>query len=160
MTKNRPNSFAVELPNKAQDPNNFYKKGLMAELKKYPWLTVDGQNPPPTASGIDEATHGNLITFGTADKHDVSWIRRPDYARERGINPIFDLVKDWNTVVDKLKTFADSKKPVTMKLSNGCQATFHKNYVKVGYNALPYADVQVVFTNADIVALYLSLQRG
>lgn len=158
MTKNTAYSFAVQLPTKEQDPNNFYKKGLMDLVKTAPWLTVDGQNPPPTRSGIDEATHGNLITFGTADKHDVSWIRRPDYARERGITPVLDLVKDWNTVVAKFQDFAKSKNPYTT-LSNGAKVTFHKNYVKVGYHAYPYADVQVVFSNADIIAMYLGLQR-
>lgn len=155
MTKNTQNSFAVLLPSSTSTTSAFYKKGLLDELKKYPWLTVDGQNPPPTRSGIDEAGPGNLITFGTADKHDVSWIRRPDYARERGIDPIYDLVKDWNTVVGKLKAFADSKKPKSVTLSNGATATFHKNYVKVGYNAYPYANVQIVLSNADVAEMFL-----
>lgn len=155
MTKNSAFSFAVQLPTSTQDPNNFYKKGLMEEINKYPWLTVSGHNPPPVGRGVEYATNGNLMTFGTSDKFDCDWIERPGYARERGITPILDLVKDWKTVVDKLKTYADSKKTYTTE--HGAKVTFHPNYVKVGYKAYPYSQTEItlVLTNADIVNLFL-----
>lgn len=158
-SKNSAHSFVVAIPNQAADPNNFYKKGLMDLVtNKYPWLTVDGQNPPPTRRGVDMASHGNLITFGTADKHDVSWIERPDYARERGLTPVLDLIKDWNTITAKLKTFAESK--MTYTTEAGAKVTFHQNYVKVGYKAYAYSnqvEVSLVLTKKDILNLYLSL---
>jgi hypothetical protein len=156
-SKNTANSFVIEVGTVDQDPNLFYKKGFMAELKKYPWLTVSGQNPPPVGRGVEYASHGNLITVGTADKHDVEWIERPNYARERGLTPVLNLVKDWNTITAKLKTYADSKMGYTTEA--GAKVTFHPNYVKVGFKAYPYTDAQLVFTNADIINMYFGLKR-
>lgn len=111
-------NFAVTLPNKNLDTAGFYKKGIVDLVtKKYPWLTAAGLDAPfftksgKAIRGIDYAGPGSLLTFGTAKNHDVNWIERQDYARENGRTPIFDLVKDYNTVVSRLDAFANSRKP-------------------------------------------------
>ena len=155
-SKNRENSFVIEIGTKEQDPNLFYKKGFMEELKKYPHLTVSGQNPPPAGRGVQYASHGNLITVGTADNHDIEWIERPNYARERGLTPVLNLVKDWDVIVAKLKTYADSK--LTYTTDSGHKVTLTPNYVKIGLKAYPYSEISVVLTKNDIVNLYFSMR--
>jgi len=158
--------FAVVLPSAQLDNTGFYKKGLMDKIiNKYPWLTVAGLDEPSylqsgrALRGVEFAGAGNVITFGTAKSHNVNWIERADYAREKGIAPVYDLIKDWNTVVSKLDAFAIARKPApayrnTCYGCSGCsyynsQPTGSKFYVggqlvevfdgfiKIGYNIIP-----------------------
>ncbi len=146
-------NFAVELPTKAQDPNGFYKKGLVNKLiNQYPWLKVAGLDDPHYTKsgryirGIDYAGPESVLTFGTAKNHDVNWVERPDYVREKGYTPIYNLAKDWTKVVSRLKAFANAKKPVYNRVSNsastyfvvaGCPVEVFDNFIKIGYTIIP-----------------------
>jgi hypothetical protein len=177
------NAFVVELPSLTQDKNGFYKKGLMdLVINKYPWLTVAGIDDPTRLKsgrelrGVEYAGAGNVITFGTAKSHDVNWIQRPDYAREKGYNPVYNLLKDWNTITSKLHTFAMAKKPVA-KPTCGCYYTsgnsffvdgqkveIFDNFIKIGYNIIPrnltsrelYAYTPATIKQIETVIVYLS----
>jgi len=169
MTKAN-NSFAVEIPSRATDPNLFYKKELLALIaSKYPEFSVSGKNPPVIARGVEYASHGNLLTFGTSKTHDVEWVERPTYACEKGYSPIFDLVKDWNKIVNKIADLHEERYPSRLRISNGMEVEFFKNFVKIGYERVPYNEVgnfraipnlaamfNIVLTKADIEALYYS----
>ena len=146
-------NFAVELPTRAQDPSGFYKKGLIEKLtKNYPWLTVAGLDSPystnsgRTIRGVDHAGPGSVITFGTAKNHDVNWVERPDYVREKGYTPVYNIVKDWSTVVSRLDAFAQAKKPVYRPVYKttsvvytiaGMPVEVFDNFIKIGYNIIP-----------------------
>lgn len=180
MTKN---SFVVELPTLAQDKNGFYKKGLMdLIINKYPWLTVAGIDDPTRLKsgrelrGVEYAGAGNVITFGTAKSHDVNWIQRPDYAREKGYNPVYNLIKDWNTITNKLHTFAMAKKPAVKTCSacyygsgntfyvDGQKVEIFDNFIKIGYTIIPrqlttsqlYAYTPATIKTIETVIVYLS----
>lgn len=145
--------FAVELPSKTQDPHGFYKKGLVDKLlNEYPWLKVAGIDSPfylkngQKLRGIDYAGAGSVLTFGTAKNHDVNWVERPDYVREKGYTPIYNLAKDWSTVVSRLDAFAKAKKPVyrpTYKTTSvvyniaGFPVEVFDNFIKIGYTVIP-----------------------
>lgn len=149
--------FAVVLPSKTQDPNGFYKRGIVDILKnKYPHLTVAGLDNPDVKRGIQYAGPGNLLTFGTAKNHDVNWVERPDYAREKGYSPVYDLIKDWNTVTAKIDMFAREKRrlqelearnryasynsyygPVTIDLGNNVKVQVFDSFIKVGTTIIP-----------------------
>ena len=160
--------FAVELPTLANDPRGFYKKGLIELLtKKYTNLTVAGIDAPEVKHGVQYAGPGNLMTFGTATKHDVEWIRRPDYAREKGYKPVYDLIKDWSTVVSKIAAFSAEKtriekekrraefarlnayrmtyvyrqpvvaSPVYITYVEGIKVQVFDGFIKVGYRIIP-----------------------
>lgn len=102
--------FAVELPSLVNDPRGFYKKGLVDMItKRYPNLTVAGLDNPDVKRGIQYAGPGSLITFGTAKNHDINWVERPDYAREKGYKPVYDLIKDWSTIATKIAAFSSEK---------------------------------------------------
>ena len=149
--------FAVELPTLANDPRGFYKKGLVdIILNRYKNLTVAGIDNPDVKRGIEYAGPGNLITFGTAKNHDVNWVARPDYAREKGYKPVYDLIKDWNTVTAKIDMFAREKRrlqeleernryasynsyygPVTIDLGNNVKVQVFDSFIKVGTTIIP-----------------------
>lgn len=149
-------NFAVQLPTKSADTNGFYKKGLMDKIiNKYPWLKVAGIDEPTYTKsgryirGVDYAGPGNVITFGTAKSHDVNWVERPDYVREKGYTPVYDLVKDWNTVVSRLDAFANARKPRPTYTSGVQYVAFNKyciagvpveifdNFYRIGYTIIP-----------------------
>lgn len=169
MTKAN-NSFAVEIPSRDTDPNLFYKKELLALIaKKYPNFTIAGKVPPTVRRGVEYASHGNLLTFGTSKTHDVEWVERPGFACEKGYAPILNLVKDWNKITARLEALNNERYPAKLKLSNGTEVEFFDNFVKVGYNRVSYADVRyatprvaalnIFFSNSDIEAMYWSLNR-
>lgn len=120
MFTNANDKFIVKLPTATQDNIGFYKQGLINKIQRdYPWLTIAGLDDPfytpkgNRINGVEYAGADNVLTFGTAKFHDVNWVKRADYAREKGYNPVYDLVKDWNTVTGKLHTFAMNRKPQT-----------------------------------------------
>ena len=130
--------FAVELPTLANDPRGFYKKGLVdIILNRYKNLTVAGIDNPDVKRGIEYAGPGNLITFGTAKNHDVNWVARPDYAREKGYKPVYDLIKDWNTIVSKISAFSAEKKRIEDEKRRAEEARlrsmYRNTYVYSGY---------------------------
>ena len=165
-------SFVVTLPNKADDPNNFYKEGLVKEIMKirenYPGFTVAGIDRPDVRRGIEFASNNHAITIGTAKKHDVEWVERPNYMREKGYAPIFDIRKDWTKVVNRLKAYAEEHYgATTVNLSAGREAIIHRNFVKIGYKVYSYNELRglalvgplaVHLTPADIRALYFNLK--
>lgn len=150
-------NFFVQLPSNANDPRGFYKKGLIDAINKYPWLKVAGMDAPFTTPsgkeirGINFAGPDNLITFGSAKNHDVNWVKRADYAREKGYHPVYDIIKDWTTVMGKLNTFANERKPRPTYRSqevylqgsgnafyvNGQLVEVYDNYIKIGLNIIP-----------------------
>lgn len=158
-------SFVVELPTKNEDPRNFYKRGLLEEVLKirneYPGFTVAGIDAPDVKRGVEHASHGNLLTVGTAKTHDVEWVERPNYAREKGYNPVLDIRKDWKEITTKLKAYAEDKYGATeVTLSGGRRAIIHRDYIKIGYKLYSYAEFAEVYglTPADIKTLYFNLK--
>jgi hypothetical protein len=165
MLNNKNHSFAVALPTKNEDPNNFYKTGLVEEILKvrnqYPGFTVAGIDDPVVKRGIEHASHGNLLTIGTAKTHDVEWVERPNYAREKGYAPVLDIRKDWSKIVARLKKYAEEHHGATeVTLSGGRRAIIHRDFIKIGYKLYTYADFAAVtgLTPADIKTLYFNLK--
>lgn len=137
--------FIVQLPTAAQDTTGFYKREFLGAVqKKYPWLTIAGLDAPFTTpkgnviNGVQYAGAGNLITVGTARQHDVNWVKRAAFACEKGYNPVYDLVKDWNTVMGKLETYAMNRKPAPR---------YYGNTYVVNRNTAVVRDVRVTVTN-------------
>jgi hypothetical protein len=144
MTKNNKNSFAVRLNNPGSRTDAFYKERLLAEARKN-GLSIAGEDRPYVTHGVDYATSGNLITVGTADNHDVEWVRRPEYLCERGVKPIYDIVEDWNTIVSSMRTYAEEK--YGMRLGNGKKVTFHKDFVKIGTDIITNYEIGYIALN-------------
>ena len=175
--------FAVVLPTSQLDNSGFYKSGLMTKIiNKYPWLTVAGLDEPTRLKsgrllrGVNMAGAGNVITFGTAKNHDVNWIERADYAREKGIAPVYDLIKDWNTVIAKLDAFAIARKPKPVYrnvYSSNCYGCSYYNqaatgsvfyvggqkvevfdgFIKIGYNIIPSTATATTFNGFSMSQL-------
>lgn len=107
------NSFAVNLTGKNNSTTEFYYNQLLKKVRSYrsQGLTVAGDDFPPLKKGrgVELAGRGNLMTVGTAKNHDVEWIERPEYACEKGIDPVYDLVKDWNKISTALDNYVDEK---------------------------------------------------
>jgi hypothetical protein len=167
MTKAN-NSFAVEIPSRDTDPNLFYKKELLALIaKNYPEFTVSGKTPPVVRRGVEHASYGNLLTFGTSKTHDVEWVERTGYACEKGYAPVYNLVKDWKKITSRLEDLNNERYPAKLRLSNGLDVEFFDNFVKVGYNRVSYSDIRatkvsalnIFFSNSDIEAMYWSIVR-
>lgn len=81
------------------------------ELIKYAQqknLTVSGDSTAKAGKNlgsIENIEEGHLITFGTSERFDVNWVARRGYAYEKGLVPVYDIVKDWNKIrsaVDEL----------------------------------------------------------
>ena len=163
-------SFAFELPTTDIDPNNFYKKGILEEIlkirKEYPGFTVSGVDRPDVKRGVDYASNSNLITVGTSKTHDIEWVERPNYAREKGYAPILDIRKDWNKIVTRLRAYAEEHHGTkTVGLSSGVTAIVHRNYVQIGYDLISYSDyasrvlgVKVKLSPEDVKKLYHALK--
>jgi hypothetical protein len=170
------NSFAVRLADRNTDPNNFYKERLLNYVKThFPKFTIAGENPPPVGRGVEYASHGNALTFGTAKTHDVEWVERPEYLCEKGYAPIYDIVKDWNKITERLGQLYAERYPAPRRLSNGMEVEYFKNFVKVGYNRVSYSDLDTIlalyygiapkvkvttitFTNDDVREMYFNLR--
>ena len=148
------NSFAVVIPSKERDPQGFYKKNFVELLQspKYNKLTIAGIDIPTVLRGIQHAGPDTLLTVGTAKNHDINWIERPTYACERGIEPIFDLVKDWNTVTNKLDTYYNEKYPKfrSFTASTCAVVEVYPHFIKVGNNVYPWQDKQSSLTDYDL----------
>lgn len=144
MTKNNKNSFAVLLNNPGSRTDEFYKNLLLKEARAN-GLTIAGEDRPYVTHGVDYASTGNLITVGTADNHDVEWVRRPAYLAERGVKPIYNIVEDWNTIVSSMRTYAEDK--YGMRLRNGKKVTFHKDFVKVGTDIITNYEIGYIALN-------------
>jgi len=125
---------------------NFYKRQLMQNIDEL-GLTVAGQDAPPVRSGINQAGFGNLITIGTAPNHDVEWVRRPQFACEKGYKPILDIVDDWTEINRLLVQYYKDK--YEMKLKYGAKVTFHDGFVKIGTEIVTYDEM------ATILAKYM-----
>ena len=166
MTNNKTKfAFVVELPSADRDPQNFYKRGFVEELLKtraqYPTFTIAGIDAPDVRRGIEFASNGNLLTVGTAKTHDAEWVERPNFAREKGYEPVFDLVKDWKKVTDRLKKYAEEVHGNTIvDLSGGRKAIIHRDFIKIGYKCYSYAEFGGMFglTPNDIKTIYFNLK--
>lgn len=134
MTKNNPNSFAVDMTQLSKNDvtARFYKEQLIANAKLAGLAVAEF---PFVRSGIDQAGAGNALTIGTSDKFDMDWVRRPQFLCERGIKPIYDIVDDWNEINAALVKYADEK--YGLRTKDGAKITIHKDFVKVGYHVIP-----------------------
>ena len=139
---NSKGQFLVELTEK-----NVYLPKLVGKAQDL-GLTVSGDGASPVGEhlgDIKNAKRGDLVTFGTSSRFDVNWIRRQEYALEKGYAPIYDVVDDWTKVNKAMKEFANKGKSLT--LSSGGKVTFHHRFVKVGLDVYPYGDFKVVYIN-------------
>lgn len=147
-------TFAVELPGTDRDPRGFYKKGLVEIMTspKYSKLTIAGIDVPAVLRGIEHAGPGSLITVGTAKNHDINWVERPGYAREKGYAPVYDLIQDWNKVTDKLDQYYNEKYPKykTMTTSTGAKVEIYPHFIKIDNNVYPWMDKQSVINEYEI----------
>ena len=157
------NAFVIELPALNVDPQGFYKKGLVETLtsKKYEKLTIAGIDLPTVIRGIQHAGPGNLITIGTAKNHDVEWIERPNYAREKGYNPVYDLVADWNTIMKKIEVYYNEKYPKAYNFTGtyGTNVQVFDGFVKIGDNVYPWKDKATTLSAKDIDIIVTQLYR-
>ena len=157
------NAFAIELPALNVDPQGFYKKGLVEILTsdKYKKLTIAGIDLPTVIRGIQHAGPGNLITIGTAKNHDVEWIERPNFAREKGYNPVYDLVADWKTVTNKLDVYYNEKYPKNYNFTGayGANVQVFDGFVKIGDNIYPWENKTNTLSARDIEVITAQLYR-
>lgn len=182
--------FFVELPSYNADNTGFYKKAILDRIRReYPWLTVAGLSDPYRTpkgniiNGVQSAGAGNLLTFGTAKHHDVNWVRRAEFAAERGYTPILNPVTNWNSVVNHLHAFAMDKKPylptydrfsrrdAAYALGNdryligGNNVTITRDFVYVGNQALPRTITPTVYyalptsTRKTLAGIALIIER-
>lgn len=117
---------------------DFYKKRIMENIDEL-GLSVAGEDFPPVKTGVDKAGYGNLLTVGTAPNHDIEWIKRPEFACEKGYKPIYDIVEDYNDIIKKLIQYADEKN--TINLKHGGKVTFHDGFIKVGTEIVTYDEL-------------------
>lgn len=144
------NKFAVQLPK-----DRIYKQALMATLtEKYPWITVAGLDAPFTTNtgrnirGVQYAGYGDYLTVGTAKSHDVNWTSDLSYIKAPGIVPVFDLKRDFNTVMRNFAILAEARKPKYPTRTNsnlifvgGKAVEIYDNFIKVGNTIVPrFAD--------------------
>lgn len=150
---NKKGQFLVELTEK-----NVYLPKLVEKAQNL-GLSVSGDGSNPVKGGdITNAKKGDLVTFGTSSRFDVNWIRRAEYALENGYAPIYDVVKDWNTVSKAMKEFASKGQQKSFALNNGGNVSFHHRFVKIGLDVYPYDDFKVVYiTNNEIRQMCNSL---
>jgi len=116
----------------------FYMDRVMEHVNEL-GLTTAGEDFPPVKSPVDEAGFGNLLTVGTAPNHDVEWIRRPEFACEKGYKPVYDIIEDYNDIVKKLIQYAEEKN--TINLRYGGKVTFHDGFIKVGIEIVTYDEL-------------------
>lgn len=127
MTKTK---FVVDMTKAETDRTaRFYKERIIENARKWN-LTLAGEDFPPVRSGIQQAGMGNLLTVGTAPNHDMEWIRRPEFACEKGYKPVYDIVEDYNTIVQELFKYAQEKNKI--RLISGTKVSFHDGFVKIG----------------------------
>ena len=163
------NSFVIELPSADRDPNGFYKKGLINLLTsdEYTKLTVAGMDKPfytntgKEIRGIDYAGPGKVITIGTAQNHDVNWIDRVDFAREKGYNPVYDLISDWKTITKKLDVYYNEKYPKNYNFTGtyGANVQVFDGFVKIGDNIYPWENKTNTLSARDIEVITAQLYR-
>lgn len=146
MTKNNKNSFVIDTVSaETKGTVRFYLGELINNAQEL-GLTISGLDRPPVLNGIDQATLGNLITIGTSGTHDMDWIRRRQFAAERGLKPILNLVEDWAEIQERLALYAVEKKSFVTR--TGDKVTFHKGFVKVG---------NTIITNEEVAKMYKRL---
>ena len=121
----------------------FYRDAIADAAKKL-GLTISGRDYPPVRRGlVPYCTKGNLMTVGSAKTHDVEWIERLGYAAEKGIEVVFDGIRDYNEIVEKLVEYAEKK--YGYRLTCGNRVTFHKGFVKIGH---------VIISNSELYKLW------
>lgn len=157
------NAFGVVLP-KDHDDFTFYKSCMVNLLTsgKYPKLTIAGLDDPEVRRGIQYASPGSVLTFGSAKNHDVNWIERETYACEKGLSPVFvDLRTQWNRVVAALDRYYNEKYPreIVISISDNRKVKINDGFIQVGYDIYPYATFKAVttFTASDIRAILAAL---
>lgn len=133
--------FFVQVPTMNQDSAGYYKRALIEKIQRqYPHLTIAGLDAPfhtPKGNyikGVDYAPAGSLLTFGTAKHHDVNWVRNPEFAAKKGYTPVYDMIKDWENIDSKLRTFANNRRPVQTYRSRYSYQTGNNSYVVNGSN--------------------------
>lgn len=142
MTKNNKNSFVISFENTYNATTaTFYRNRILDKAREL-GLTVAGEDYPRVKRGVMHMSKGNAMTIGTAKNHDVEWIERLSFAAERGLNPIFDGVTEYNEVVGRMVKYAEDK--YGMKLSSGARVTFHKGFVKIGATIIPNSELRTI----------------
>lgn len=134
MTKNREFSLVVDTKNGFNEKTvEFYIEGILDHAKKL-GLTISGNDLPLVRRGIDHIRKGNLLSVGTSGTHDVDWIERREFARERSLNPVFDLVEDYRAILDRMTKFAEAR---AIRTLNGTKVEFYPGFVKIGREIIP-----------------------
>lgn len=157
------NAFIFTLPSLSNDTQGFYKKGLIDVITsdKFKKLTIAGIDLPKVIRGIQEAGPGSIITVGTAKNHDIEWIERPDYAREKGYNPVYDLVSDWTKIMNKLEVYYNAKYPNNYSFTGtyGKSIQVFDGFVKIGDDIYPWKDKTATLSARDIDTIVAQLYR-
>ena len=178
--KNNNYNFAVQLPTAAQDRNGYYKKGLIKQIEKYPYLTMAGiDNPFETRSGykipsVENAGPNDIMTFGSAKNHDISWKTNSEYESNFGEAPVYSIVSEYDAISRRLAKFAESRKPNNYKKDKsekigyyvsecpfcGSLATekvsVYDSFVKVGYTIIPKV-IKPVYESVMVTKITISL---
>jgi hypothetical protein len=147
------NNFAIQLPSTIQDPKGYFKKAFMERvLNNYPELTINGIDEPTYSNpkrnrGVQHATANDLITVGTAEKHDIDWVNTKPYNHIVSEVPIYDLATQYAKAVSKLDAYAKAKRQKSSsKYYGGCSCSaccgcnnaveVFDNFIKIGYDII------------------------
>jgi len=139
-------SFVIDMTKAVNDRTaKFYKERVIENADNL-GLTIAGLDYPPVRSGISQATYGNLLTVGTAPNHDMEWVRRPEFACEKGYKPVLDIIEDYNKIIEKMVRYAEAKN--VLRIRSGAKVTFHDGFVKVGTEIITFEELDEILNKA------------
>jgi len=144
-------NFVVDMTDTTNDRTaRFYKEHILSHARKL-GLTIAGEDIPTVRSGIAEAGMGNLLTVGTAPNHDLEWVRRTEFACEKGYKPVYDIVEDYNAIIENLYKYAYEVNRVM--LISGAEATVHDGFIKIGTEIITFDELDKIqrFRNMRVV---------
>lgn len=136
-------SFTIELPNKKQDNNGFYKNYLIKRLlSSYPELTIDGIDTEETPYSYQYIGPSGRIGFGS------DYYTRCDVAKHKNCKycPFnkpenYNIATQFELAMKKLDDYAKLKrgyKPLyDFLLPDGTPVREYSNFIQVGYNMIP-----------------------
>jgi len=134
MTKNNPFSFVVNTRTSVTEKTmKFYVEGILTRARMA-GLSITGIDYPAVRRGIECLTLGGILTVGTSGTHDIDFIARPEFARERGLKPVYNLVEDYNTIIAKLDAFIEYK---MLRTLSGTPIELCAGFVRIGREIIP-----------------------
>jgi len=79
-------------------------------------LTVKGDGTARSKGNIlNDIDLGDIITFGNSEKFDVDYTTDPEYIKKNNLIPVYDILKDWDTILKAVKEMAKEKEQLNKK---------------------------------------------